>query len=66
VAEAQSHFLAGYGDMSQVRLRRARLYEALVLIKSTARRVKLFDPDWATRTERLVAQADQVLQSLAA
>jgi hypothetical protein len=66
VAEAQSHFLAGYGDMSQVRLRRARLYEALVLIKSTARRVKLFDPDWATRTERLVARADQVLQSLAA
>ena len=28
-----------------------------MLTKSTVRRVKLFDPDWATRVARLVARA---------
>jgi hypothetical protein len=64
VAEAQSHFLAGYGEITTVRRGRARLYEALVLTKSTVRRVKLFDSDWAPRTERLIARADQVLKEL--
>lgn len=63
--EAQDQFLAGYGATSAGRQQRARLYEALVLVKSTVRRVKLFDPDWAPRTERLVARAAAVLDRLA-
>jgi hypothetical protein len=64
VAEAQDQFLGGYSPADAGRLQRARLYEALVLIKSTVRRVKLFDPDWAPRTERLVARAAAVLDRL--
>jgi hypothetical protein len=64
VPEAQEQFLAGYGPISQERLMRARLYEALVLIKSTVRRVKLFDPEWALRTERLIARAAAVFEEL--
>lgn len=56
-AAAQDQFLAGYGDSTAEQRLRARLYEALVLTKSTVRRVKLFDPDWATRVARLVARA---------
>jgi aminoglycoside phosphotransferase (APT) family kinase protein len=66
VAEAQEQFLAGYGPTAPERLLRARLYEALVLTKSTARRVKLFDRDWAARTERLIARATAVLDRLEA
>jgi aminoglycoside phosphotransferase (APT) family kinase protein len=54
-------FLEGYGEASEARVRRARLYEVLVLVKSTARRVRLFEPDWAQRTERLIALADSLL-----
>jgi hypothetical protein len=66
VSEAQEQFLAGYGPISQARLLRARLYEALVLIKSTVRRVKLFDPEWAPRTERLIGRAAGVFDELEA
>ena len=66
MAAAQAQFLAGYGPTTAGRLARARLYEALVLIKSTVRRVKLFDPDWAARTERLIGRATAVLDQLAA
>jgi hypothetical protein len=66
VAAAQEQFLAGYGATTPERLLRARLYEALVLTKSTVRRVKLFDRDWAPRTERLIARATAVLDRLAA
>jgi hypothetical protein len=66
VAAAQAQFLAGYGPTAAGRLARARLYEALVLIKSTVRRVKLFDRDWARRTERLIERANAVLDQLAA
>jgi hypothetical protein len=41
-----------------------RLYEALVLVKTTARRVRLFDGDWEPRTARLIDQADGLLHSL--
>ena len=61
---AQRQFLAGYGPTSAGRLARARLYEALVLTKSTVRRVKLFDGDWAPRTERLIARATAVLDQV--
>jgi len=64
VAEAQEQFLAGYGPIAPDRLLRARLYEALVLTKSTVRRVRLFDPDWAPRTERLIARAAAVLDQV--
>ena len=65
VAAAQEQFLAGYGPTTPDRLARARLYEALVLTKSTVRRVKLFDRDWAPRTERLIGRATAVLDRLA-
>jgi Ser/Thr protein kinase RdoA (MazF antagonist) len=64
VPEAQEQFLAGYGSVSPERLLRARLYEALVLVKSTVRRVKLFDPEWAPRTERLIERAAAVFDQL--
>jgi hypothetical protein len=64
VAEAQEQFLDGYGPISDERVLRARFYEALVLTKSTVRRVKLFDPEWAPRTERLIAQAGAVFDQL--
>ncbi|MBK9714893.1 MAG: phosphotransferase [Kouleothrix sp.] len=66
VAEAQQEFLAGYGPTAPGRLLRARLYEALVLTKSTVRRVKLFDRDWSQRTERLIGRAAAVLDQLEA
>jgi hypothetical protein len=65
-AEAQEQFLAGYGPITPERLLRARLYEALVLTKSTVRRVKLFDRDWAPRTERLIARAASVFGQIEA
>jgi len=64
VAAAQEQFLAGYGPTTAGRLARARLYEALVLTKSTVRRVKLFDHDWAAHTERLIGCATAVLDRL--
>ncbi|HEU5102997.1 MAG TPA: aminoglycoside phosphotransferase family protein [Roseiflexaceae bacterium] len=65
-AAAQQQFLAGYGPTTTGRLARARLYEALVLTKSTVRRVKLFDRDWAPRTQRLIARATAALDRLEA
>jgi hypothetical protein len=35
-----------------------------VLIKTTVRRVRLFDSDWAERTERLIRRADALLQQV--
>jgi Phosphotransferase enzyme family len=65
--QAQDEFLAGYaeGGTPPERMLRARLYEALVLVKMTVRRVRLFDPDWAARTTRLIAHADALLARLA-
>jgi hypothetical protein len=63
VEEAREQFLAGYDPGAPAeRLLRARLYEVLVLIKTTVRRVRLFDSDWAERTERLVGRADALLR----
>jgi aminoglycoside phosphotransferase (APT) family kinase protein len=64
VEAAREQFLAGYGPSAEDRLLRARLYEALVLLKSTVRRVKLFERDWAERTTRLVGKAEAVLATL--
>ncbi|MFL5800394.1 MAG: phosphotransferase family protein [Roseiflexaceae bacterium] len=65
VAEAREQFLAGYGPgASSERLLRAQLYEALVLIKTTVRRVRLFERDWAERTARLIDRAAALLHEL--
>ena len=66
VEQAQDRFLGGYASSGArpERLTRARLYEALVLVKMTVRRVRLFDPDWAPRTRRLIARAGALLDQL--
>ncbi|HEV8649720.1 MAG TPA: aminoglycoside phosphotransferase family protein [Actinomycetes bacterium] len=62
---AQRCFLDGYdARASSARMLRARLYEALVLAKITVRRVRLFDPDWAPRTEALIGRADGLLAAV--
>jgi len=62
---AQRCFLEGYdGQASSPRMRRARLYEVLVLAKITVRRVRLFDPDWAPRTEALIGRAASLLDAV--
>ncbi len=65
VEQAQAQFLEGYLPAPE-RLLRARLYEVLVLVKTTARRVRLFDQDWAPRTQRLIARADKLLRQVEA
>jgi hypothetical protein len=62
---AQKSFLAGYDrGIPKERLVRARLYEALELIKLTARRIPLFAFDWEPRAERLVGQAQVLMNQL--
>ena len=62
VKAAQAAFLAGYGaNGSDHRLARARVFEILILVKSTVHRVALFDPDWAARTRGLIRYADRLL-----
>jgi hypothetical protein len=64
LAWAQQRFLEGYaaaGDPPSERLRRARLYEAVALSRITAHRVRVFDRDWASRTEALTARAAEIL-----
>ncbi len=62
--QAQEQFLTGYGVGAPERLARARLYEAIELIKETVPRVHLFERDWACRTERLIGFAQAVLNDL--
>jgi hypothetical protein len=65
VEQAQQEFLASYMPGAPAeRLLRARFYETVVLVKATARRVRLFDPDWAERTARLIRRADELLATL--
>src|SRR5438552_981708 len=47
-----------------VLLLRPRLWEAVELVKITARRVPLFDPDWAPRTRQAIRRAGAVLREL--
>lgn len=61
--QAQAHFLDAYRAPSE-RLLRARVYEALILLKITAHRVRLFDRDWTQRTARLIDRAEAVLADL--
>jgi hypothetical protein len=63
VEGAQARFLEGYG-ITPEQLPLGRLYEALVLVKTTARRVRLFEPDWEARTTRLIDGANALLREL--
>jgi hypothetical protein len=71
VEEAQAELLRGYGggeevdDRIQNRLRRARLFHVLILVKIVARRVPIYRKDWAAMTTRLIEQATRVLDNAA-
>ncbi len=63
---AQAAFLEGYGaDTTPEQLARIRLYQALVLIKITARRAKLSDAFWPEQVSRSIARAREILRQLA-
>jgi aminoglycoside phosphotransferase (APT) family kinase protein len=63
VEAAQECFLKGYAARGTPgRQTRARIYEALVLVKMTAHRVRLFDPNWAARTAQLIERAEAILR----
>ena len=65
--QGQESFLAGYAPgASRERLVRARLYEALELVRCTGRRLSLFDRDWAGRVRRLLGCAAALLDDLSA
>jgi aminoglycoside phosphotransferase (APT) family kinase protein len=67
VEEAQAELLKGYsaGKQSdqtiQKRLERAKLFHVLILVKIVARRVPIYKKEWASRTERLIKRAGEVL-----
>ena len=61
--QAQERFLAGYAPGAPAeRLVRARLYEAVQLVK-VVRRVP-FDHDWVSRSEQLIGRAQVVMNDL--
>lgn len=63
--QAQREFLDGYGAVgSSPRVRRARVYEAVLLVKIAARRVALFDRRWRPLTEALIARGERTLAVL--
>ena len=65
--QVQERFLAGYAPGApRERLVRARLYEALELVRCTGRRLSLFDRDWADRVGRLLGCAGALLDDLTA
>jgi thiamine kinase-like enzyme len=69
VEEAQAELLKGYageGKPDQTmdeRLKRARLFHALILTKITARRVQIHKKEWAALTRGMIERAAAVLQS---
>lgn len=69
VEEAQAELLKGYvgtrepDHVIHERLRRARLFHVLILVKIIARRVPIFWKDWADMTARLIERATRVLDS---
>jgi aminoglycoside phosphotransferase (APT) family kinase protein len=63
--QAQRDFLDGYAAVaSSALVRRARVYEAILLVKIAARRVALFDRRWQPLTEVLLARGENVLADL--
>jgi thiamine kinase-like enzyme len=67
VEEAQAELLKGYlgeGEPDQTvhdRLRRARLFYVLILVKIVVRRVPLYKKEWTSMTARMIERAAQVL-----
>jgi Phosphotransferase enzyme family len=67
VEEAHAELLQGYrGDSAgdpiiAARLRRARLFHILILVKIAARRVPIYRKEWGTMTARMIARAPQLL-----
>jgi thiamine kinase-like enzyme len=67
VEDAQAELLKGYVGGRQrdqalnERLRRARFFHVLILVKIVARRVPIFQKEWATRTSSLIERAAYVL-----
>jgi aminoglycoside phosphotransferase (APT) family kinase protein len=63
--QSQQDFLDGYGAVaSSPRVLRARLFEAILLVKVAARRVALFDRRWRLLTEDLIGRAETALADL--
>ena len=63
--KVRESFLAGYAPGApKERLTRARLYEAVELVKCAVRRVQVFEHDWASRTAGLVERAQAVINDL--
>jgi Ser/Thr protein kinase RdoA (MazF antagonist) len=62
LTQAREDLLDGYGAVaSSPRVRRARVYEAVLLVKIAARRVALFDRRWPMLTETLIARGERTL-----
>jgi hypothetical protein len=65
VEEAKELFIAGYcSGVPLERMFRARLFEAIKLVKMAARRVYVFERDWAPRTASLIARAQALMADL--
>ncbi len=65
IEEAETRFLDAYMQAApRSRLLRARLFEALELVRVAGRRISLTDPNWESRVERLVRCAADLLDSL--
>jgi aminoglycoside phosphotransferase (APT) family kinase protein len=64
-AELQKAYLEGNESDQTLhdRLERAKLFHVLILVKIVARRVPIFEKDWASRTEQLIERASQVLDN---
>jgi aminoglycoside phosphotransferase (APT) family kinase protein len=67
IEEAQAELIKGYvGEktrdaMVAERVRRARLFHTLILVKIVARRVPLYKKEWETRTTQIIERAARVL-----
>jgi aminoglycoside phosphotransferase (APT) family kinase protein len=60
--QAQTEFLQGYSrGVPPERLQRSRVFHALVLVKITVRRVRLFDRNWTAQTTHLLQRAEDIL-----
>jgi len=65
MVEAQERFLVGYVPGVPIeRVIRARLYEAIKLVKMAVVRVHVFEHNWASRTAGLVERAKVVMADL--
>ncbi len=69
IEEAQAELLKGYvGDRERdqqvdERLRRARFFHVLILVKIVARRVPLYDKEWSAITARMIERAAHLLDN---